>query len=176
MKIRNILAVMVTGLILGGPNAHSFNSHAGGTALHPFGLGVEFGEPTGFTGKYWMDTNGAIDGGLSFSVNSFFLVYADYLYHFPSAFGHSTPFVSQLIPYIGIGGVLFISTDNARTSKFYYADNRDKVGLGVRVPLGIEWLPPTAPIGVFVQLIPGVGILPSSFGIFEGGLGIRYYF
>jgi hypothetical protein len=143
----------------------------------PFGLGVIVGEPFGVTGKYWIDRRSAIDSNFAFSFSNYFLLYADYLYHFPGAFGRSSTFVSQLNPYIGAGLEYFIQTqDTGRQDRTYFRSDQGSAGLGVRIPLGIEWRPGSPPLGVFVELTPGVGVIPATFAFVQGGVGIRFYF
>jgi hypothetical protein len=143
----------------------------------PFGLGVIIGEPVGITGKYWMDRRAAIDGTISYSFNDYFLLYSDYLYHFPGAFGRSSEFVSQLNPYVGVGGELMVQTqDTGSKSRTYFRSDQGSVGFALRIPLGIEWRPVDVPLGVFVELTPGVGIVPATYGFVQGGVGIRFYF
>jgi hypothetical protein len=145
---------------------------------HPLAAGATLGSPTGLTGKLWLDRKSAVDLGLAFSFDSFFLVYADYLAHFPSGFaGRETPaFFRELTPYFGIGGVLFISTNSLRHDGRYFTAGGSSAGLGVRIPLGIEWRPVDPRLGVYVEIAPGVGVVPSTFGFLQGGLGIRFYF
>lgn len=143
----------------------------------PFGMGVVLGEPTGITGKYWVDRRSAIDSTFSYSFNDYFLLYSDYLYHFPGAFGRSSEFASRLNPYIGVGLELFIQTqDTGRQDRAYFRSDQGSTGLGVRIPLGVEWRPGSPPLGVFVELTPGVGVVPATFGFVQGGIGIRFYF
>lgn len=140
------------------------------------GVGVVLGEPTGFTAKFWLQPDRAVDAGLAFSFSDFVLVYSDYLFHFRGAFGNSNPFLHQLVPYVGLGGELFVSESSDRTGGPYYTPNDSSVGFGIRIPLGLEWLVPRAPLGIFLELVPGVGIVPSTFGFFQGGIGARFYF
>jgi len=140
-----------------------------------FGLGVVFGEPTGITAKFWQGSSAAFDAGVAYAWSDYFLFYGDYLQHFPALFGNSTPFVSQLKPYVGIGAVMIIS-DRGNRRGGWFGDDDASLGLGARIPLGVEWLAPTVPLGVFVELVPGVGVFPRVFGFFNGGIGIRYYF
>ena len=143
----------------------------------PYGLGVILGEPTGITAKYWFDRRQAIDSTFSYSFNDYFLLYADYLYHFPRAFGRSTEFLSQLNPYVGVGLELFIQTqDTGNQDRTYFRSDQGSTGLGIRIPLGIEWRPGSPPLGVFVELTPGVGVIPATFGFVQGGIGLRFYF
>ncbi len=143
-----------------------------------FGLGIVLGDPTAITGKYWMDSRFAIDMGLAYNFDNFFTVYADYLHHWPSAFGGAKEaFIRELVPYLGIGG-LFHSSEEPYHHKrhHHHVHGETEVNLLVRVPLGIEWLPRNVPIGVFLELVPGIFIVPEVTGAFMGGIGIRYYF
>ena len=49
-------------------------------------------------------------------------------------------------------------------------------GKEIRIPLGAEWNPRSAPIGVYAELAPGIGLAPGTFGFVEGGIGARFYF
>lgn len=143
------------------------------------GVGVILGEPTGFVFKHWMDSRQAMDAGLAFSFNSFFQVYGDYLWHFPKTFASvrgAEELTDHLIPYVGLGGELFLSTQSARRDGKLFTDSGSSAGFGLRIPLGMEWRPSEPPLGVFVEFTPGVGIVPSTFGFFQGGIGVRYYF
>lgn len=140
-----------------------------------FGLGFIVGEPTAITGKYWVEQNLAFDMGLSFFVGSHLLVYGDYLWHSPGLFGRSNRFVSQLNPYMGIGAGFYIWSDRERPPG--WRDERGTgVGLYARVPFGIEWSPGYPPLGVYLEIVPAVAVVPGIDVSFDGGLGIRYYF
>jgi hypothetical protein len=146
---------------------------------HPkrFGAGIVLGEPTGLTAKYWVERGRAFDGGLAYSFDRYMLIYGDYLLHFPNLFGRRDKFVSELNPYAGIGAWFYFSTiSNRSVTRKGYTDNTAGAGLGIRIPLGIEWTPSQTPLGVFLELVPGMGIIPSTYGVIQGGVGIRYYF
>lgn len=126
-----------------------------------FGLGFVLGEPSGITGKYWVGSETAIDFGVAFSLNNYFLIYADYLFHFPGAFGASTKFASHLTPYLGLGARVVTGTS---------------AGIGARLPLGIEFKPERVPLGIFIEVVPGLSLLPGTATFVQGGIGVRYYF
>jgi hypothetical protein len=130
------------------------------------GIGLILGEPTGLTGKFWNSSDRAIDGGIAFSFDRYVFLYSDYLFHFRG--------FSGVRPFAGIGGGLLISSGNRKGK--YFDDQSGSFGLGVRIPLGLEWLIPEAPIGVFAEIVPGIGIIPSTYGFFQGGIGARFYF
>jgi hypothetical protein len=138
------------------------------------GLGIVLGEPSGLSAKYWLHSRDALDFGLAYSFNSFFAIFSDYLYHFTGAFSAQKAPISQITPYVGIGAIFFTDTGNSKTSRYFSTTN--SVGLGVRIPLGLEWRPASAPLGIFLELVPGMGIIPATFGFVEGGIGARFYF
>ncbi len=148
-------------------------------ASHPsLGLGVILGEPTGFTGKYWFTSQRAMDFGIAFSFGNYALFYADYLFQFPGAFRLNTgeKFFSDLVPYVGIGAVVLLATSGPTVNRTYFGSRSGAVGSGLRIPLGVEWIPGEPPLGVFLEIAPGIGFFPGTYGFFEGGVGIRYYF
>ena len=171
------MTLMLTSMVLNSNEAHA--ARAGhGTSGSPatLGLGVVIGEPTGLSAKYFLDRHHAIDAGLAYSFSQFIYIFADYLFHFPGTFGASSTFATQLSPYLGIGGIFLGSTEGSRRDGKYFTSSGSSAGLGMRLPLGIEWKPAFPTLGVFVELVPGLGLIPSTFGFIEGGIGIRYYF
>ena len=49
-----------------------------------FGIGIMLGEPTGISGKYWVEDNSAIDFGIAYSLfnsNNYLSLHADYIHH-----------------------------------------------------------------------------------------------
>jgi hypothetical protein len=143
-----------------------------------FGLGFVLGDPTAITGKYFLTQEEALDFGLAFNFNNYILAYGDYLFHWPGGFDRSSLFLSQLNPYVGIGGLLvfFDRTYYGAGKKYSYYDESASVGFGARVPLGIEWNPSKPPLGVFIEIVPGIMLIPRTSGFFQAGIGVRYYF
>lgn len=141
-----------------------------------FSAGIVLGSPSALTAKYWFNNKEAFDVGLAFSSNDYFLLYSDYLIHYPDLLNKRNKFLSRVQPYLGIGGV-FVSTTKDRTDeRGYYGKKSGSLGLGIRIPFGAEWRPSELPIGVFLELAPGMSVIPATDGYFQIGLGIRYYF
>jgi hypothetical protein len=136
-----------------------------------FGLGVMLGDPSGLTAKLWTSHSTAFALGLSYSFGDYFAILGDHLWHFPNALAGAGSPANQFVPYIGLGAVLFFDDDG----NFRDRNDRD-VALGARIPLGIEFLPRTIPLGVFAEVVPGVGIVPDVFGFVQGDIGARFYF
>lgn len=123
------------------------------------GLGIMVGEPTGLSAKMWTSEKTAIDAGLAWSfVGSGYLrVHADMLVHnfFIDVDKGQLPF------YFGLGAKLLLASD---------------LGLGIRIPVGLAYLFESAPFDVFVEIVPGLDLLPGTdFGI-DGAIGVRYFF
>jgi hypothetical protein len=140
------------------------------------GVGFMLGDPTGITANFWRDETHSIDAGFAYTFNTFLVGYSDYLWHFSSAFEGTDLSEDHVTPYIGAGLALFISGDTGRHDGDYFTQNGDTVGLGVRVPLGLEWEPNKTSVAFYLELVPGIGVVPSTFGFLQGGVGVRYYF
>lgn len=124
-----------------------------------FGLGIVVGEPTGLTMAVRPDEMNALQVHASWSVIADrFRVSADYLRTFAvaRADGFDVPV------YVGIGGVAGVQGGSG--------------AVGGRIPIGLAVHPERTPLEPFVEVAPGVLVLPETTPIFEGALGLRYYF
>ncbi len=137
------------------------------TKVHgPFGIGLILGEPSGISGKLFLDKRHALDLALDFSLkNDAFYVHGDYVLHLPGLLA-SLP-GGIWLAYVGVGGKVKL-----RERK----KSADELGLTVRVPLGVAWMPKTVPIDIFLEVVPGVRVLPETDPDFGAGLGIRWFF
>ncbi|MEO5968319.1 MAG: hypothetical protein ABIQ95_00205 [Bdellovibrionia bacterium] len=167
--------------------------------LRRFGIGGTLGI-TGYrdfhggfisaSGKYWLSDIAAFAGEIDFPLFGEFGVNADYLFHFGS--GHAD---SGIIPYIGIGILIYHSTDveinthsslSNGSSTGIVSSSLNSWKIGFRVPMGIEFPVVNKDLKMFVQLVHGVRNNPyasytngSSFNVGYGvrfDLGARYYF
>lgn len=146
-----------------------------------FGLGLELGEPSGLTGKWFLSPSGALDFGLGYIYGHYYggdglSVYADYLWH-PFVLTSAEPF--ELPFYIGVGG-RFWSFDygcNRFGNNCAYAGS----AIGLRVPIGIAFDFNNVPLDIFVQLTPvfdfyrGYTNHNAHLGI-DASVGIRFWF
>ncbi len=173
-----LVGLMATsGFAAGNASMTGTDTLRGPNVANEFGLGLIVGEPTGPTGKLWLSHESAVDFGLAFSFDHYTLIYSDYLYHFPGAFGASSPFAARLVPYIGIGGAMAFASDRDHgNDRPYFGRGRDTFGLGIRVPLGMEWFAPRPRLGVFAEIVPGVALIPDTSSFVDAGLGARFYF
>ncbi len=176
LQLRFALPVLFASVIFstaGVSSAHADFPHRTAEARpKTFSGGVIFGEPTGLTGKYWLSRTDAIDGGFAYSFNSYAIFYSDYLVHFPKAFQGSELSKARLTPYFGVGALLGFGGNGGKIKD----TSKSTAGLGLRIPLGVEWMPAGVPLGVFAELAPGMWLLPGISGYLQGGVGVRFYF
>lgn len=173
MRRRPILLVFFVLVALPISFAHAAAGRAG-----RFGLGLVLGEPTAISAKYWLNSQTAIDAGLAYDFDDSFTIFGDYLHHWQGAFsGQPARFVRELTPYLGIGGLFRNVQEHHYYDRHhrYYHEHRVNY-LVLRIPVGIEWTPSDIPIGVFLELVPGIYIAPDVDAAVMGGIGIRYYF
>lgn len=128
----------------------------------PFEAGAIFGEPTGLSLKYWTSETMAIDGGLgwSFKDDTDFHVHSDLLWH---NFEWLKVPEGQLPVYFGVG------------ARAKFRDHRDDL-VGIRFPIGLNYLFANAPVSVFVEVAPVLDVAPSTRGGITAGIGARYRF
>lgn len=154
MKLKNI--VLSALLIITLSSIKSYSQDKG------FGLGVMLGEPTGVSGKYWLDNSHALDFGLAYSFvhpKSTFSLHADYLFHNSELIKSS----QRLPVYYGVGARLHFG-------------NGEKGTLGARGVLGIVWMPMETPVDVFIEFAPVFNLFPETSLHMDLAVGGRYYF
>ncbi len=125
-----------------------------------FGLGVILGEPTGISGKLWTGHGTAIDGAVawSFEKKSSMHLHGDLLFH---NFNRARVNKGKLLFYYGIGARVKFEDDSK---------------VGVRVPLGINYLFANSPLDFFLEIVPILDLAPSTDFSLNGAIGIRYFF
>ena len=139
------------------------------------GVGFVLGSPTALSAKGFISKKNAWDVQLAFDDDAF-IVYGDYLMHFPGAFKTNDPFGSRLTPYVGVGPVLAVETKDRHDEGKFFDERDDDMAIGVRVPFGVEWIGDEVPIGVGLEIGPGIIVAPGTDGFFTAGVTLRYYF
>jgi hypothetical protein len=124
-----------------------------------FGLGIILGEPTGVSAKLWTRGNNAFDfaAAWSFKGDGNLLLQADYVWH--SFLARSSS--GKLALYYGIGGRVIFQNDPR---------------VGARIPVGLDYQFSSAPIDIFVELVPILDFVPSTNFNLGGGIGVRFWF
>lgn len=120
-------------------------------------LGIILGEPTGISLKMWQSDNTAYDAGFawSFSGQGSIHVHADYLRHNWLDINEG-----DLALYYGLGARLLI---------------RDDPKIGVRVPIGMQYMIPNSRLSVFFEVAPLMDLIPDTSFEVNGGLGLRIF-
>lgn len=124
------------------------------------GIGIIVGEPTGLSGKLWFSGGMAVDAAVawSFLPKSSLYLHSNLLYHFRVI---DTSLGNFLTPYAGAGvGIKLQDTTN----------------LGLRFPIGISMIFESAPIEIFLEVSPGLGLVPETDLEIGAGLGGRVFF
>lgn len=126
------------------------------------GIGIIAGDPTGITSKILINKNSAIDAGIGWktSGDNELHIYGDYLYHLYDVFEVK----KGMLPLYFGGGIRFINREN----------NDDK--LGVRMPVGIEYVFENTSLGAFLEMVPVLNLTPDTDFDLEAGIGIRLFF
>jgi hypothetical protein len=137
----------------------------GTTLLFPqergLGLGIIIGEPTGFSGKYWLNDDNAVDFGLGYSFvhpHNALSIHGDYMFHLPSLIKSEL----NLPVYYGFGGRVHLSSS-------------DVPYIGTRGVIGIEWIPANLPIDTFLEIAPVFNIFAQTSLHLDMAFGCRYY-
>jgi hypothetical protein len=126
------------------------------------GSGVMLGEPSGLSGKYWLDDSHAVDFGIGtglFGASSGLSVHADYLYHIKDLF----KLKYKLPVYYGFG----------LRMRFPY---NSQMYVGVRGTVGLLMYLKKFPIDVFFEIAPSFRLLPTTGLDIDIAIGSRYYF
>jgi len=156
--------------LMAAPAAQPAASH------HPFALGFVLGSNTALYGKYSVNSEVAYDLGLSFFGGDYALIYGDYLKHYPRAMQGKDKALAGLVPYVGIGGLIAIASSARAKSERFLGTSSGSIGMGVRVPFGLEWFLGEPPLSFFGELAPGISIVPATEAIFQIGVGLKYQF
>ncbi len=125
-----------------------------------FGIGIVAGEPTGLCGKVWMSQNTAFAGAAAwtFKEEAAVTLQLDYLYH---NFNVIRVEKGRLPLYYGIGGRVKLEDDSR---------------IGLRIPVGLDYLFTGAPLAVFIEIVPVLDLAPETEFNMNGGIGVRYFF
>ena len=129
------------------------------------GIGLILGEPTGLSVSWRRDGPSTFDGALAWSVpESRVHLHADYLHELISFRDPAAPVVEFPV-YIGIGPRLHLGDGGGSRSSI----------IAVRVPVGLGVEAPGIPVEGFFELVPVVGLYPSTRMDFDAALGVRVY-
>jgi len=139
-----------------------------------FGFGASFGDPLAITFKGSAGRSNAWDAAIGRSWFAGTRIHADYLW---SANAFSS---SKAGMYFGVGGILGFGRGTGiivkgKGGEWYYYEDENTTAFGARVVGGLNFMPFTAPVELFVEVAPVFGLVPNTgFGT-ELSFGFRYY-
>lgn len=121
------------------------------------GIGLILFEPSGLTGKVWLNRSSSLAGGIGWSAEKdhYLHLHVDFLF---LRYGLAADKNLDLDFYFGLGGkVIFRDEDNA----------------WFRVPLGVDFLLRKSPFNLFFEVVPSFNF--ADVKLF-GAIGFRYIF
>lgn len=148
----------------------------GGAQPQPksFGFGLILGDPTGLTLKGSLGGNNSWDAAIGSSWFGSIRIHGDYLWA-------ADVFNSRKAGlYFGLGGVIGFGNGGGgvlykgEKGRWYYSDE-DRIWLGVRGSAGVNFMPFSAPVEIFGEIAPIIGLTPVTGVGWDAALGIRYY-
>ncbi len=130
------------------------------------GLGIILGEPTGLSLAWRRDGPGGFDGAVAWSVpESKVHLHADYLHELVSFRDPAAPVVEFPVS-VGIGPRLRLGSGTSSKASV----------IGLRVPVCLGVRATEVPVEGFFELVPVLGLYPSTRMDFDAALGVRVYF
>ncbi|MFC2157687.1 hypothetical protein ACFLT9_07625 [Acidobacteriota bacterium] len=126
---------------------------------HDVGLGLIFVEPTGISAKFWQDNTAAFTAAVGWvpGQSQSFRIHSDYL--LPTTTINSWS-LSTLQFYVGAGLRLKL---------------RDGVRIGIRIPVGLEFISASRHANFFLEVVPIFQFNPKTRLFLRAGIGLRYF-
>jgi hypothetical protein len=136
-------------------------------------VGFKWGDQTGVDFKHWYNQKNSVVLGFAFDRNST-AIGADHLWHYRKGIEAVTGLedTNNFVPYVGAGLLGVFGDEDTR----YFNRNSDSFGLAIRAPLGVEYLPRQLRLGVFAEVAPSFGFVPTTVTFVTANVGARYYF
>jgi len=167
---------LITALVVG---AAALTAHAT-PASDGFGIGVILGSPSGLSLKIPATPNNSINVIAGWNLDgdngrwdndgccSSFYIGGDYIFYNYNLIRVNR---GRLPLYYGPGlnASFWDGPDGP-------GDDDDNVRVGFRIALGLEYQFATAPFDIFVEIAPGVNVIPSTNAYVAAGIGTRFFF
>jgi len=139
-------------------------------ASKEWGLGLAVGGISGLSGYRRLDGLHFAQGTMAFSMfNSSLAVSGDYGFYVPRLFDFS----KFVVAYYGIGGLI---VKTPRLILLDRSESRDRVFVGGRIPLGLQFFVPDTPLQLGLELTPGMFIVPATSVFIDVTFLVRFLF
>ena len=170
---RNMAYATVFVLLLAG----TLPALAQGPKGRSFGFGLQLGDPTAVTFRFWQSRENSWDAAIGTSHLGEPHIHADYLWHFNDVFN------SRVVTlYAGVGGVIGFGERGHyvwyRGDKHYdkwWWDEDNRMLFGVKGVFGLNIIPRNSAVDIFLELDPVLGISPAFGFDIMPSVGIRFY-
>ncbi|MCB0714342.1 MAG: hypothetical protein KDD67_18595 [Ignavibacteriae bacterium] len=139
-----------------------------------FGFGLILGEPTGLTLKGSAGRENAWDLALGSSWFGSLRIHGDYLWNVNAFSSRKAGLYFGLGAALGFGrgkGVVF----KGKKGEWYYYEDEEAMAFGIRGVAGVNGMPFKAPVELFLEVAPLIGITPATGVGTDLAVGIRYY-
>ena len=132
------------------------------------GSGIILGDPTGLSALF----DNRVAAAVAWDVSNYLHLHADVW------------LIRRLLAepvdwYLGVGGKVKIFNEDTRGEgppwKSEEDDAPDGVGVGVRVPIGVQWYA-MPELEAFGEIVPGISLFPRTDFDIDLGIGLRYHF
>ena len=138
------------------------------------GLGVIVGEPTGLSMVVRNESAMVTAAAMAWSVpESKLQLHGDMLFGLLTVHDPNAPNVAFPI-YTGVGLRLRLAGDPSADN--FTGPSDLPVQIGLRMPVGISLLPNDFPLDAFVELVPVIGVFPTTNFDLDAALGFRAFF
>jgi hypothetical protein len=141
------------GFVLGNPSGLSAKLPAG--SVNAFHRILAYNQHDGWGNRGWDDRNCGPDNN---GCDGRLYLGGDYVWYNYNAIAVSK---GRLPFYYGPGVWTSVAND---------------AGVGIRFALGLEYQFATAPFDIFLEIAPGIRVIPNTNGYVSSGLGGRFYF
>ena len=171
-RMNPLLSALAVALVaLTSPAAEASQVGAG----RDFGLGVTLGAPSGLSMKIFMANQHALDiaVGVGYYGGASFDTHVDY-HFYTKPLTRTSAFDLPL--YIGVGGRFNFWFEDGNRHYWGGKTKSGRVGVGVRVPIGIAFHFNKVPVDLFLEIVPGLGVIPGVGFHLDGAIGARYFF
>ncbi len=140
-------------------------------AQDKLGIGLILGEPTGFSMKYWLDEEHAIDGAAAWSFwdGDGFQLHGDFLWHNFDLLDNPGGVDGKLPVYFGVGARLKFRDDEGQHH------DEDETVFGIRAPAGISYLFDGKPFDLFAEIAPILDLAPDVELNVSLAVGMHFY-
>jgi hypothetical protein len=162
---RKLVFAIVTVVLLAASAGTTFaQADANSSGGKQVGLGFIVGEPTGIDFKFFLNKTNALQFALAWSLNDEkdLHIQGDYIWHRYDVIDLDNG--DQMPLYFGIGGRVVLIDDPG-----------DDV-VGIRFPVGLDYIFADYPFDVFVEIVPILDLAPDTDFDLEGAIGARFWF